>query len=278
MTITHAIMTTTDDELYASYWPHVSEVWNHFGIMPILGRITSKPSNKFQHPSKFGIVFDLYQLPGVMPGYQAAITRFLLASVVQGNNLVYDIDMVPCNREFFKQFESLPNNAIVTRMHIEPFLRNQRFPGGGLTAAMSTFHNLFEQNGIHVTRDTIWSQEILEQIDAVPRSFYPKANTHQRTSNEYLISQCICNLDSPPPIISLAAPRGTLITSSPPPIGLEYEFNSASDVAWDHGRFALKTQWSFDLLKAGRYWEAHIQRDVDKKLTERICKIILENT
>ena len=264
MKVSNVIISCTDSDLYASYWPYASKVWDHFGINPVLLHISNTP---LKYTATFGTVITVPPIKDVMLGYQAVTARFLFAAVLPGTNLVYDIDMFPCNTGLLDQILSAPEESLFTRAHIRSIFKTGRLPGGSLCASSNIFRAMFEENRIYPTPTSFWNAEILQAIDRI----IPK---HEYGSDEVLITRCLCSMKQSPMIVSSISPPNAIVEiSASTGIINDWEISAKQLMVIDDPPY--NPFWNFESLKTGKYQEIHIRRDISKKLTAQVCNIIL---
>ena len=270
MKIDNAILSVDDNDLYASYWPFTSEVWNHFGINPILIHVTADITKSYPHPSKFGTVIQIPLIPNLDSAYQGCIARFLAAAVIHGSNYIFDADMFLCNRKVLDRFESVNDNSIITQTRLETIGISQRLLGGLIAGEGETFKRVYEENGIRLTQDAFWNETILKQIDQVDFGSYG-ALRHKVGADEILLFQCLANMDDPPPVVVIANPYPLGRTCVTPAIRPGQDL-----IQWRFGKKdGESSRWTFEGLREGLYWDIHPRKDKDKKVTKRIVDIIL---
>ena len=282
MKIDNVIMSVNDNNLYASYWPYVSKLWNHFGINPILIYASFDPDKSFLYPSPYGEVISISMVSEINEVYQAESIRYFAAAVIPGNNIIWDIDMLPCNSAFIDQLSSVDPSALVTRTDILTYLAIPRFGGNGITAASNTFNTIYRANNILLSKDCFWNREIITQIQNINKTrpdwtHLPPALCDCRSNidDELQFFQCVLN--------ALSQIHSVVLLNSIPGSGISmdscikdnkrvYSIPSIEDV------LAGKRYWNFDALKAEKYWAAHVSRDQEKKMTAYITNIVLENS
>jgi hypothetical protein len=86
--------------LYLDFWPIISKVWKtYFNITPVLGLICDEDSDFYE--SEYGIIKKYKRIEGVSEALQSQCVRLHLNTILDGNVVISDIDMLPMSKKYF---------------------------------------------------------------------------------------------------------------------------------------------------------------------------------
>lgn len=100
--IDRVILGCDANPLYLEFWPIVAKTWQELvGVKPTLGLIASKD---VYIDESLGDVIRFEPIPGVSTAFQAQVIRLLLPALFENEVCILsDMDMIPCQKEYFVQ-------------------------------------------------------------------------------------------------------------------------------------------------------------------------------
>lgn len=279
MKIDNAIMSVDDNPLYQSYWPYASEVWDHFGIYPILIHSTKNPA-PFPFPSKFGEIITVSSFIES----DSEICRHPASAVIPGVNYMTDIDHFICNKKIINLIESkLTPTTICT---YQDWGLRKLFVGASIVAQNSLTDKIYRANNIFLSRDKFWTYDIAYAMKGIllnkfdnpwgidEEIFSQLAKNAQKAKVNFDIQYIPETHHIHVSTASKYGGKGKFFVHSP-------NFRWKADVIMKYYPTVEEIDdhqwhWNFDAIRNGFIWQIHIQVDKDKKITSRIRDTILE--
>ena len=181
MKLDNIILSSNLNDNYIQFWPLVSIVWEKtFGIKPTLGLLADiNPDSKFVNDCKnYGDVIIIKPDYTYDLGIQAKVTRLFLASKLNGNSILGDIDLLPLNIQKFKTLLSaVPDNTIVSfgANAYKRTLEHFKVPMCYLSASRETFQKLTNVN------ESTSFQEFLKMYENPIETINPELTKDKKT-------------------------------------------------------------------------------------------------
>lgn len=112
MNIDYVIISSDDNPLYKDFYPVVAKRWFELGFKTYYVNITDKDEVL---ENEYGIVHRIKSVNVGSTGFQSQVVRLFTSNFVEGNLLMSDIDMLPINGDYFKQYlnELTEDNVII---------------------------------------------------------------------------------------------------------------------------------------------------------------------
>lgn len=116
MQIERIITSVNMNPQYLTFAPFFSMAWEKvYGIKPTIALI--KENNSFvNHITRDYLrdcdVIEFDRIEGVDSGIQSKITRMYLASCLEGNNMIADVDMISLSADFIRSYKSVPDDHL----------------------------------------------------------------------------------------------------------------------------------------------------------------------
>lgn len=91
--IDNVIVSSNDDPRYLQHWPMVAAGWRALGFNPVLAYVSARED--WADQSKHGTVRLVNPHPEIPDAHMAKISRMMLATILPGESLLSDVDMMP---------------------------------------------------------------------------------------------------------------------------------------------------------------------------------------
>ena len=101
MNIDYVIISSDDNPLYKDFYQVVAKRWFELGFKTYYVNITDKDEVL---ENEYGIVHRIKSVNVGSTGFQSQVVRLFTSNFVEGNLLMSDIDMLPINGDYFKQY------------------------------------------------------------------------------------------------------------------------------------------------------------------------------
>jgi hypothetical protein len=110
--IDYIVISSNDDPLYKDFYPIISKRWKDLGYKTLYINITDKDDIE---ETEYGIIYSIKSLNFVPTGFQAQVARLFAPNLIEGVLLMSDIDMLPINGNYYKQYipELTESNIII---------------------------------------------------------------------------------------------------------------------------------------------------------------------
>jgi len=110
--IDYVIISSDDNPMYRDFYPIVAKRWNDLGFKTYFINITDCDDII---EDEFGIHHKIKSLDFISTGFQAQVVRLFASKFINGYMLTSDIDMLPINGDYYKQYfnELTEDNVIV---------------------------------------------------------------------------------------------------------------------------------------------------------------------
>lgn len=109
--IDYVIISSDDNPMYKDFYPIVAKRWLDLGYKTYYVNITDCDSIE---ENEWGIIHKMKALDFTSTGFQSQVVRLFCSNLIDGIMLTSDIDMLPINGEYFKQyFSELTDDNIV---------------------------------------------------------------------------------------------------------------------------------------------------------------------
>jgi len=145
MNIDYVIVSTDENPLYSDFWEVVKPVWNNkINIKPILVNITN--NNKVEEYEDC-IIHNIKSIDGINTGFQSQIARMYITKFYSDKVcLTSDIDMIPINKEYFKDTVNEYKNSDLVIYSSDAYKKNNRYPICYNSSLGSTFCDILNLN------------------------------------------------------------------------------------------------------------------------------------
>ena len=266
-------MSVDAKDLYGSYWPYTSHLWQRLGVNPVLIYLATPEKPEFKYGSPYGSVITIPLIQGIDSAYQAVMARFLAAAVVPGINYITDIDLLPASPRLVQVRNNIldqvdiivPTYGAYNQVQTVSCLKHRLF-GFGCTASSELFKEIFQESGVDLAKG-FWDKEIVDKILAIsPRPATFGADEYHMTAllDRYL-KQHPLNIQYMYPMNHVANTED-IPTPEPP---------SIKDLR-AYSKFTSEAPFRKEKLLAGEYWEIHVRRDESKQLTKELYDLIIQ--
>lgn len=110
--IDYVVISSDDNPMYKDFYPIVAKRWLNLGYKTYYVNITDR--NEIIE-NEYGIIHKIKSLDFVSTGFQSQVVRLFTSNFIDGNLLMSDIDMLPINGEYYKQYvgELTDENVII---------------------------------------------------------------------------------------------------------------------------------------------------------------------
>ena len=109
--IDYVVISSNSDPIYKDFYPVVSKRWKSLGYKTMYINISDQDNYE---ETEFGITLSIKSLDFVSSGFQSQVARLFAANLVEGILLISDIDMLPINGDYFKQYvQELTDSNII---------------------------------------------------------------------------------------------------------------------------------------------------------------------
>lgn len=112
MKIDYVVISSDNNPMYKDFYPIVAQRWLDLGFKTYYVNITDRDEII---NNEFGIYHCVKSLGFVSSGFQSQVVRLFASKFIDGNLLMSDIDMLPINAEYYKQYidELTDENMII---------------------------------------------------------------------------------------------------------------------------------------------------------------------
>lgn len=110
--IDYVIISSDDNPMYKDFYPIVAKRWKDLGFKTYYINITDIDE---VIENEYGYIHKIKKLENFTSGFQSQIVRLFASNFIKGNLLMSDIDMLPINGEYYKQYfnELKDDNVII---------------------------------------------------------------------------------------------------------------------------------------------------------------------
>lgn len=110
--IDYVIISSDDNPMYKDFYPIVARRWNDIGFRTYFINISDSDDIR---EDEFGIYHKVKSVDNVSTGFQSQVVRLFASKFINGYILTSDIDMLPINDDYYKQYfsELSEDNVIV---------------------------------------------------------------------------------------------------------------------------------------------------------------------
>ena len=110
--IDYVIISSDDNPMYKDFYPIVAKRWFDLGFKTYYVNITDENGVE---ENEWGIIHKIKSLDFVSTGFQSQVVRLFCSNFFEGVMLTSDIDMLPINGDYFKQYfnELIEDNIII---------------------------------------------------------------------------------------------------------------------------------------------------------------------
>jgi hypothetical protein len=116
--VDYVVISSDDNPMYKDFYPIVAQRWLDLGFKTYYVNITDKDEII---NNEFGIHHCIKALDFVSSGFQSQVVRLFTSKFIDGNLLMSDIDMLPINGEYYKQYVSELTNENVIIYSGQPY-------------------------------------------------------------------------------------------------------------------------------------------------------------
>jgi hypothetical protein len=111
MKVDYVIISSDDNPMYKDFYPIVAQRWLDLGYKTYYVNITDIDEIS---ENEFGIIHKIKSLDFVSTGFQSQVVRLFCSNFFDGVMMTSDIDMLPVNGEYYKQyFDELTNKNVI---------------------------------------------------------------------------------------------------------------------------------------------------------------------
>ena len=110
--INYVIISSDDNPMYKDFYPIVAKRWYDLGFKTYYVNITDSDGIE---KNEWGIIHKIKALDFVSTGFQSQVVRLFSSKFIEGNIMMSDIDMLPINGDYYKQYlnELTDDNVII---------------------------------------------------------------------------------------------------------------------------------------------------------------------
>lgn len=110
--IDYVIISSDDNPVYKDFYPIVAKRWKDLGFKTYYLNITD---HNDIIENEYGFIHKVKSLDFVSSGFQSQVIRLFSSNFIEGNLLMSDIDMLPINGEYYRQYDNelTDDNVIV---------------------------------------------------------------------------------------------------------------------------------------------------------------------
>jgi hypothetical protein len=114
MKVDYVIISSDDNPLYKDFYPIVAKKWFELGFKTYYINITDT-ENESICENKWGIIHYMKPAKGLSTGLQSQIVRLFSSNIVDGVLMMSDIDMLPINGTYFRNYldELTEDNVLI---------------------------------------------------------------------------------------------------------------------------------------------------------------------
>ncbi len=116
--IDYVIISSDDNSMYKDFYPIVAQRWLDLGYKTYYINITKYDSIE---ENEWGIIHKIKALDFTPTGFQAQIVRLFASKFIEGFMLTSDIDMLPINGEYFREYFNELNSENVIIYSGQPY-------------------------------------------------------------------------------------------------------------------------------------------------------------
>lgn len=110
--IDYVIISSDDNPMYKDFYPIVAKRWHDLGFKTYYINISDRDEIT---ENEFGIIRRIKALELISTGFQSQVVRLFSSKFIEGNIMMSDIDMLPINADYYRQYinELTQDNVII---------------------------------------------------------------------------------------------------------------------------------------------------------------------
>ena len=144
--IDYVIISSDDNPMYKDFYPIVAKRWLELGFKTYYLNISD--SDEIIE-NEYGVIHKIKALDFVSTGFQSQVVRLFSSNFIEGNIMMSDIDMLPINGEYYKQYVGELTNENVIIYSGQPYGNVPYYPMCYVLSHSSNFKKYLDIENIN---------------------------------------------------------------------------------------------------------------------------------
>ena len=144
--IDYVIISSDDNPMYKDFYPIVAKRWLELGYKTYYLNISD--SDEIIE-NEYGVIHKIKALDFVSTGFQSQVVRLFSSNFIEGNIMMSDIDMLPINGEYYKQYVGELTNENVIIYSGQPYGNVPYYPMCYVLSHSSNFKKYLDIENIN---------------------------------------------------------------------------------------------------------------------------------